>query len=316
MNIGSTDYSHNSNGGFLMFGGELETQRINAIGAGGFIVIPDWTFANGIINIEDSGCFQHQGKMTMVDGHITMRDGQWYGDTLKLESTTLTGGGYVEIWSELDNRGKVVADGLGEDRVLDLSAVASVTGTQTGGDGFGWYAQNQGKLIYPSNFITASDGLYTWGDDAVGSIDLVNSVQMSLADVALNTEENTFSLALLASDLAEIPPGLPGQTLGVWDFLPPDMTFGSADLIFRYDDALAATIGLLESDLRVFHYDGISWVDVTTGQYADDHQIFAEGLTGFSMYAVAAIPEPTLLSFLLLGGLAVFYRRNLYVCKS
>jgi len=98
--------------------------------------------------------------------------------------------------------------------------------------------------------------------------------------------------------------------VGVWDFLLPDgSSLQSADLAFRYDNLYAARLGMVEADLRVLHFDGKAWLDVTSGLDTLNHLIYAQGVESFSYYAVGAVPEPAT-AVVLLGGLALLLARR------
>ncbi len=226
------------------------------------------------------------------------------------------GWGVVALTGTLTNNGRVVGKGYGTDRTLDLSSFTAVVNTTDAASGYkhGWFAEDHGKLALPSISVAVGAGAYNWGESADdATIDLVNSVRMSFADVSAGGE---FSIDLLASNRGEVP-ALPGVSfIGAWDFRPPEgFDFSTVDLTFRYDDVLAGELGINENTLRVYHLTGGEWVDVTGGLDAANNWIFANGMTSFSLYAVggAPVPEPATLALLLAFGLtcAVYVRRTL-----
>lgn len=240
------------------------------------------------------------------------------GIAMNVRDTTSSGGaaafrgwGTVGLTGGLVNNGRIIADGYGIDRTLDLSSFAYVMNFDPAGnvqdDGTlaGWVAQDHGKLVLPPIDVSTGTKAYNWGEHpADGQIDLVNSVRMELSNV---TSGGDFSIELLAADRTDLP-GVPeASALGLWDFIPPaGFAFDHADLTFRYDDALAASLGLNENELAVYHFTAGSWVDVTTAIDTTNKWLHADGMTSFSTLAVGvAIPEPGTLSLLSMGAVAL-----------
>ena len=319
INLGVLDTSSQaadwSRGEFYLRGGELHTQVVNAFRNGWFCTYTDRALAGLAMNLYEGGGVYHENRLNMVDSTIAMHGGEWYGEDLLqlqatgLNSTTFEGHGYVELLGGIENRGRVIADGFGQDRTLDLSMTVGVVGTAENTGHWGWFAQNQGALLYP-NITLSGDGLYTVGDDPAGArLELINSVRVAFTGVS-GGEEGAFAGSLLATDRTDIPLS-DALFIGVWDFvLPEEMTFASATLTFRYDDLLLADLGLSESDLRVFHLDGAFWTDVTGGLDMASHSIYTRGVDSFSIYAVGTVPEPATLSLLALGLGALAVRRR------
>ncbi|MBN1908530.1 MAG: hypothetical protein JW818_02215 [Pirellulales bacterium] len=215
-------------------------------------------------------------------------------------SAMFRGWGNVQLTGELSNNGCVVAQGYGSQRTLDLSHFTSIVQSDSlgiiQGDGSqaGWYATEQGKLVLPAVPVATGDVTVNWGETAGDlEIDLVNSAQIKLANV---TTGGTLSIALLATDRTEAPSVPSGSLLTVWDITPSaGLAFDTADLIFRYDDALAASLGILDADLRIYQHTGGMWVDVTSALDATHHWLQADGVDGFSCFAVGAgvmLPGP------------------------
>ena len=302
-----------SRGNLFLSGGELQTQSIRVGQGGGLVANNDWTFTDIAVDLSDGGYLDHGYQVTMLNSAVSMRDGEWYGDTVRLESshghrTIVSGYGYVEVWGELYNAGRVIADGFGEDRMLDLSQVAAVTRAESNTGHWGWFARNQGALTLPTVTLTG-DGVYAFGDDpAMGLPALVNSVQMTV--YGLNIANETGCTVTLLSPNDSTLPAADVRFVGVWDFLLPDgSSLQSADLAFRYDNLYAARLGMVEADLRVLHFDGKAWLDVTSGLDTLNHLIYAQGVESFSYYAVGAVPEPAT-AVVLLGGLALLLARR------
>ncbi len=209
--------------------------------------------------------------------------------------TTFSGYGYVELWGELHNAGWIVADGFGEERLLDFSQVAGISRDEASSGRWGWFAQNQGVLQMPVQMIEG-DGLFTVGDCPDAEyLALTNSVRADFAGV---DGSGLLSVQLLAADSLGLDQLDAADLLGVWNFgLESGVEFDTAVLTFRYDYLALAELGRLSDDLRVFHYDGTQWQDVTGGLDLAHYCIYTTVVDGFSLYAVAAVPEPGLSSY-------------------
>ena len=82
---------------------------------------------------------------------------------------------------------------------------------------------------------------YDWGGAATA--DLVNSVKTIIGSLPSG---GNLSIDLLAPTRTDLPAGLTNP-IGVWDFVQGGgLNIGSADLTFRYDDALAASMSIGE----------------------------------------------------------------------
>ncbi|HEV8377442.1 MAG TPA: RNA polymerase sigma factor, partial [Tepidisphaeraceae bacterium] len=123
-------------------------------------------------------------------------------------STIITGSGIIKGYgtvhsaAELNQNGQVIADGSGQERTLDLSAVGviknSIDNSRTGHNG--WFAQHKGKLVLPP--VAFNDGQATWGEDSADrQPDLINSVRLSVnPDVV-----GSIKLSLLSADRTDYP---------------------------------------------------------------------------------------------------------------
>lgn len=180
-------------------------------------------------------------------------------------------------------RGRMVADGYGQERTLALTNITHGTpfqpyaGDNTGTGG--WYAQNKGKLLLKPQTISA--GTFQWGHTSPDYSNYVNSVKLTFA----GTTSGSVTGALLALDRGDIPAGL-RQPIGVWEFTGG--TFGTARLRFRYDHVAAAAVtGRAEADLKVYQYQGDRWINVTEGfANTDNKTIVTKPLTALGQFAV------------------------------
>jgi hypothetical protein len=196
------------------------------------------------------------------------------------------GYGTINATGGFTQKGLIIADGGGSENTLALTGMSSIiTGENTSDDG--WFAFNKGKLTLPT----------------------------------LSISSGNLTISLLAEDRSDVVPlGDNMQLIGVWDLVSSDLTFTSVNLIFRYDDALMVSFGIAEEDLAVFHYDGGSWVDVTSGIDMDNNLIFANGITHFSDFGLGgelpeSVPEPATI-FSLIGGLVMAAYRKVFKRKK
>jgi RNA polymerase sigma factor (sigma-70 family) len=221
---------------------------------------------------------------------------------------TLRGWGTVGLTGRVANNGRIIADGYGQDRSLDLSSFTTVTNDFINRNGAkGWYAVNHGRLDLPAIAVSQGASTYTWGgsnDDVRPT--LVNSARLTFTGV---TADATVKIALLALDRSDTP-AFPADhhLVGLWSFDQTNLSAtGGLDLLVRYDDALAAEKGLDENVLKLWKYDG-QWerldFDPTFLRDPQNHTLFVHtDPTGMTYFAVSA-PEPGTLS-LLTGGLCL-----------
>jgi len=231
------------------------------------------------------------------------------------ESGTVRGWGTIEEFpSTLFNHGRVIADGYGTDRALDLSCFSRHNVRGNGG----WYAQDHGRLLLAPIEVATGNHSYCWGD-CDGAFDVVNSVKLHFAGV---TRGGPFSIDLLAPDHGAVPAGTRGAILGVWDFDSHDsgIEFASAGVTVRYDDAAAVAQGLAEEALRLYHFDDVvgDWLALPTSVDTTKKWLHADGITSFSLLAAGAgvttappvIPEPSGVALLGLASVALLRRRR------
>jgi T5SS/PEP-CTERM-associated repeat protein len=195
---------------------------------------------------------------------------------------TVNGWGDVGLYSTLENNGRIIANGYGIDRALNMSNFASFNNKLDNTTDNGWFAINQGELILADVAVSGA-GLYNWGELSTDtSIDLVNSVKLDLADGTGNLTGK-----LLASDRTDVPEGL-DKIIGVWTF--SGVTPSSAILSFRYDDVLAAENGLSTEKLAIYQFVDGSWVRVA-GSVDDVNKIITtDSVSTLSTFAVAKAP--------------------------
>ncbi len=167
----------------------------------------------------------------------------------------IRGWGKVELTGTLQNNGRVIADGYGTDRDLCFTNMSRATAYLENTDTNGWYAQNHGRLLLPPTY---NWGTAVWGGGGTfGFVDTkaINSVKFDWG----GSPNDSVTGALLAGDHGSVPSGLV-DIIGCWEFSGVD---NNAVLTFRYDAALAADLGITESELRAWRYDGSKWINVT-----------------------------------------------------
>ena len=222
---------------------------------------------------------------------------------------TFSGWGTVGLTGTLRNNGYVTADGYGTDRTLDVSSFAAIDNTidndeykltqdnnfYWGKGGTGWFAVDGGALVLPDVAVSTGAGAYNWGEAAADTdIDLINAVRLDFANVTVG---DSVSISLLASNRTEVSDSQ-GTFLGVWTVDATSLAFTTVDLTVRYDDVLAATLGVAEGDIRLYRRDGWNqaWVDVTAAVDTSKNQVTATGVTALGTLAVGKdimIPPPS-----------------------
>jgi hypothetical protein len=243
------------------------------------------------------------------------------GTTVVVRSSTdgqgiFRGHGIVKLTGPLVENGKVIADGSGQSRSLDFSAVAAVTNTienSPNGGNNGWFARQGGTLILPTIKITSQQPS-TWGEDPSDPvIDLVNSVRITPHGMDSNGGSANIELHdPKGVDVPQLPDGI--DVLSVWS-LESSASFSSLDVTVRYDDVRAALSGMGERDLALWAFSNGAWspiADASSGQDLANHLLSgtAPGLT--TWFAVGTVPEPSVvgLGLLAAGGLLMRRRRR------
>ncbi len=235
-------YSRSTAGAFTIAASQLQTNAI-VVGLNGDAVLQ-------LGNARDSATFSEG-----TDGSHT---------PLVVRATAsaqgeLRGWGDLALRGQLFLNGKLVGDGYGKSRVLDLSSVAGVLNTIDNDiDGaYGLYAQRNGRLRLPAIKVTR-DGDYNWGESPSDPVpDLVNSVRLGFSGVRTPGEAK---LTLVAPDdpAATKALGAPAAELfvGLWKFDRVGLDVDGTKLLVRYDEQMVEHLGLSESSLSIWAYDG------------------------------------------------------------
>lgn len=178
--------------------------------------------------------------------------------------------------------GRIVGDGFGEERLLDLTPVINIANEVTNpADGTtGWYAENKGAVHYPRIwFGGGSVARYCFGTDKnAGEPDFVNSMKFSVT----TSTAGHFRGGLYAADrmdllLDKLPPH--SGVVNVWKLGVFDSTvdgnpvpFSGLSLKIRYDQTKVASA----DKLALYRYAGGRWTKVgktTVAESAATHTI-------------------------------------------
>lgn len=225
-------------------------------------------------------------------------------------SGAVHGWGKIALSGTLDNSGRVIADGFGRSRVLDLSGFAAVKNKLDNGanGGNGWFARDGGGLLLPPIPVTAGSGTYTWGEDPDDHrIDLINSLRFAARDVPADGEA---SISLLSLDNADVPTLPAGHAfIGVWSFDFGGNEPASMDLSIRYDARLADELGLDESHLKLWAYDDSTGWQHVLGNVDVEHHLISGTVNGGRLFGVSA-PEPGAVGIMVLGAAGLLLRRR------
>jgi len=227
---------------------------------------------------------------------------------------TISGwGGAVGNGGILVNNGRIVADGGGQDRALIFSGYAAVQNTvdNPANGRNGWFAKDGGRLILPKLTVLPGTHTYTWGENEDDpTIDLVNSVRVTLEGAKA---PGKLDISLLDKSRADVPALPTGHTfIGVWSFDAGATRATGVDLTVRYDDGLAKSLGLNESVLKLWRYDGTQWVRINDSSFARDlgNHLLSGHAEELTFFAVSA-PEPSALACLAgIAGMALLRRRR------
>ncbi len=251
------------------------------------------------------------------------------GGSVSASDGVVRGYGKISRTGTLSVSGKVVADGDGVDRTLDLTSFSAVSVASTGSATTpGWYAADHGRLslslegptkataggaaksaavgptassssavmgttlaaIAPPPATTAT--VLTWGaDPSEAVLTPVNSVRMTIHGGPVPT-----ALSLLAPDRSDAPvvPSADGAPIGLWEVDPVGTPLSAVDLLIRYDDHLAGLLGADESDVKLWTLGDplAGWQAVTDASFTLDlaDHIVGGSATDVSYFAVTVPP--------------------------
>ena len=195
----------------------------------------------------------------------------------------------VRLWM---NEGRIIGDGFGEEKTLDLNTVISIrnnTSSIPADTTNGWYAVNKGAVLYPRVYFNTDEAntvVGAWNGDTEPSF--VNSVGVSI--VASEQWDKHLRGGFFASDRSDIhADSLPAgpAVAGVWKL---GMTgsvggtdvkgYSTVSLDFRYDQS-AVRLG---STLQLYRWTGSAWEKVAEKAADSTCRISVSGLTPPASY--------------------------------
>ncbi|MCE9546625.1 MAG: hypothetical protein K8T25_14180 [Planctomycetia bacterium] len=177
-------------------------------------------------------------------------------------SASITGNGTFDAGSNFYNSGRVVASG-GTLNVnygnLNTPSSGWNGNLQADGTQAGWYATDGGLLAMKNATVANGATKVIWGENAslssLSTNSLVNSAQLTAA-FSGSGGSAAINGVLIAPNLVT---GLT-NTIGVWDFRSMGgLSFTDGTLTFRYDDALAASLGAATNALEIFQFQAGNW---------------------------------------------------------
>ena len=200
------------------------------------------------------------------------------------------GSNNVRIWL---NEGQIIADGFGEEKLLDMNTVVSIrnnTTTTASDTTNGWYAVNKGAVLFPRTYFNSASASTMLGEWALeGAPRFVNSVGVSLSGVA-GSGERFLRGGFFSADRSDIhAESLPaGSTVvGVWkmgitgSISGTDVKgYSTVSLDFRYDRS-AVRLG---STLQLYRWTGSAWEKVAEKAADSTYRISVSGLTPPASY--------------------------------
>lgn len=168
-------------------------------------------------------------------------------------------------------------------------------------------------LVLRSNdvFIRQGDGIYRWSDVDRGiQPGATNSVNFALHDVAT---DGVLSIERLANNTTLAPARPDGHTfVGIWS-IDSLLTYAGIDLTVRYDDTLAASLGLHESVLKLWVHTQGDWIRIMDDSFERDlarHSLSGSWSDGPIDYFGVSAPEPTSIMGVFFTAAAGLLRRR------
>lgn len=185
-------------------------------------------------------------------------------------------------------RGRIIADGFGEDHDLDCSYLTLSNQTDVACANAGWYAQNHGCLIMPhgdkmtNSTIMVGDNSWRGGDPTV-----VNSMRVTLAG---SNDGFYLHANLYAPDHTAVPAGLPStgfdEVLSVWNMgynaagrfsksggTNDGKNFTSATVKLRHQTSFGRA-NKSRYQIVGYRYDGTGWVKLSEQDFSESSPFY------------------------------------------
>ena len=154
----------------------------------------------------------------------------------------------------------VIANGFGTEHTLTVNYAGIDVTTPSPDRTNGWYAQNHGKLALKAIPVSSS-GIKYWG--GLATKDLVNTARFNLMGVSGSGSLTGSLYALNHTDVPAYSNGV--KIASIWRAETNGFTITNANVTFRYDALrVTNTLGMTETDLRVYQHNGTTWVKVPT----------------------------------------------------
>jgi hypothetical protein len=180
----------------------------------------------------------------------------------------------------LQNSGRIVADGYGVARALNMTGLASVATLIYSGPGEtnGWFAVNRGKLMLPP--VSVASSAANWGHSASNTeMNLINAVRWTFK----GTTSGKVWGELLAADRADVPG--PGALEAVSVHAFSGLAFTNGALSLRYDPSAAAVRGIPEDQLKLFRWNGSAWAELNASLNTSKKLIAVSDLNAMGLFA-------------------------------
>ncbi len=306
----------------LVIGDAAEYSPVLKVESGGSVTVKDLHIgrrSNGRLLLEGGtavvtntcklGEQDCSGEIVISNGIIVLTKEQGNTDANLYMGSASGGFGTIRGWGVMKNdknaaarimlaEGKIIGDGFGEQKELDLHTIASIrsvldvnTGeasTVPSDTANGWYAVNKGAVLFPRTWFakgtTGSGSLGAFSGDADNAF--VNSVKIETISMPSITGGLRFQGGIFAEDRDDVHvESLPANrnVVGIWklglfgnqDDNPNSVRFTSCSLTFRYDQTKVRK----GDNIELLRWENSGWVSVAKSIVTDDFKISAENLS-------------------------------------
>ncbi len=167
-----------------------------------------------------------------------------------------------------------------------------------------------GSLTLKSNdvFVRPGTGTYSWSDEDHGILEYgTNSIQFAVG----NATPGVLTITNLPRKTALAPDRPDGHTfIGIWA-VTTDVKYEWMSMTIHYNDLLAQSLGLREEVLKLWAYNGQTWLRINDDTFSRDltaHTL--SGTTAYVQFIGVSAPEPTMLGTIALAAGALLRRRR------
>jgi hypothetical protein len=275
-----------ANGTYKLISGSLDFQRNPTKPQVGLIVGDSGTGALAIGDASGSGAISEVGSGAPISA-IVRADADGDG--------RIVGWGSIALHGNLQQNGKVIADGDGKPHDLNLSTFASITNdidNAPGGDN-GFFARHGGRLLLPPIDITRGTSSVTWGEGANDpNLDLINSARFTFTGVE---NPGKHAIALMAADRPDVPTAPAGvQFASVWHGDFDSLGADRISAILRYDDTFSP--GIAAGNVQLWTYNSGAWQDQSPAAILDiKDRLISATVVPTDWFAVSTISNTAIL---------------------